>query len=78
MSCGGGCRRGSDLAWLWLWYRLVAVAWETSYAKGVALKKKKKEKKRKEKKRRIGEIWGEVEIVEGNPLYFLTFPSIFL
>ena len=41
-----GQRRGSDLAWLWLWCRPVAtaligpLAWEPPYARGVALKKK--------------------------------------
>ena len=46
MSCGVGCRRGSDPALLWLWRRLVAtapigpLAWEPPYAVGVALKKK--------------------------------------
>ena len=48
MSCGIGCRCGLDLALLWLWCRLVAaasihpLAWEPSYATGVALKKEKK------------------------------------
>jgi len=43
--CGVGCRRGSDLALLWLWHRLAAVAlirplaWESPYAMGMALKK---------------------------------------
>ena len=51
MSCGVGCRRGSDLALLWLWYRLAAtapirpLAWKHPYAVGVALKKKKRPKK---------------------------------
>ena len=47
MSCGGvGHRRSSDLMWLWLWHRpaLLApirpLAWEISYAAGVALKRK--------------------------------------
>ena len=26
MNCDSACRRGSDLALLWLWYRLAAVA----------------------------------------------------
>ena len=26
MSCGVGCRCGSDATWLWQWYRLAAVA----------------------------------------------------
>ena len=44
-----------DLALLWLWYRLAAIApirlqaWEPPYAMGTALKgKKKKKEKRKE------------------------------
>ena len=50
MSCGVGRRHGSDLVLLWLWHRLTTIAlirplaWETSYAMGVALKKKKKER----------------------------------
>ena len=51
MSCGAGHRHGSDLAVLWLWCRLVAVAligplaWEPPYAAGVALKSKKIKRK---------------------------------
>ena len=57
MSCGVNSRYGSDLALLWLWHRPTAVAliqllaWELSYAAGVALKSKKKKKKEKEKER---------------------------
>ena len=53
MSCGVGCRRGSDLALLWLWCRLAAtapiqpVAWEPPYAVGAALEKAKRPKKKK-------------------------------
>ena len=42
MSCGVGCRRGSDPALLWLWRRLAAtapigpLAGEPPYASGVA------------------------------------------
>jgi len=42
VSCGVGCRRGSDPALLWLWRRPVAtaliqpLAWEPPYAAGVA------------------------------------------
>ena len=42
MSCGVGCRRGSDPALLWLWRRPVAtapiqpLAWEPPYAAGAA------------------------------------------
>ena len=48
VSCGVGRRHSSDLVWLWLWHRLVAVAlirpliWEFPYAAPAALKKKKK------------------------------------
>ena len=48
MSCGVGCRCGSDLALLWLWCRPVAkapigpLAWEPPCAMGVALKRKTK------------------------------------
>ena len=50
MSCGVGHRHGSDLVFLWLWYRPVAtapigpLACEPPYAVGVALKDKKKKK----------------------------------
>jgi len=53
MTCGIGCRQGSDLALLWLWQRLAAVApirplaWEPPYAVYVALRKKKQKKKLK-------------------------------
>jgi len=42
VSCGVGCRHGSDPALLWLWRRLVAtapigpLAWEPPYAAGAA------------------------------------------
>ena len=45
MSCGVGCRRGLDLALLWLWRGLVAtaligpLAWEPPYAEEEALEK---------------------------------------
>jgi len=61
VSCGVGCRRGSDPALLWLWRRPVAtapiqpLAWEPPYAAGAAqeiattttTKTKKKDKKNK-------------------------------
>ena len=53
MSCGVGRRRGSDAAWLWLWWRPAAVApipplaREPPYAAGAALKRKTKQKKLK-------------------------------
>ena len=46
MSCGVGCRRGSDPVLLWLWRRPAAkalirpLAWEPPYTAGAALKKK--------------------------------------
>ena len=55
MSCGVGRRCGLDLALLWLWHRLAAVAslgplaWEPSYAMGAALEKDKRPKKKKKK-----------------------------
>ena len=51
MSCGVGRRRGLDLALLWLWHRLAAVAltqllaWEPPYAEGMALKGKRNKQK---------------------------------
>ena len=45
LRCGVGYRCGLDLALLWLWRRVVAtaliqpLAWEPSYALGVAVKK---------------------------------------
>ena len=55
MSCGVGCRRGSDPSLLWLWRRPVAtapvqpLAWEPPYAAGaaqeIATTKDEKEKK---------------------------------
>ena len=56
MSCGVGCRRGSDPALLWLWRRLVAtapirpLAWEPPYAARAAQENGKKTKKKKKKK----------------------------
>ena len=53
MSCGVGCRHGSDLVLVWLWYRLVAVArirslaWEPPYVMVAALKRLKRPKKEK-------------------------------
>ena len=47
MSCGVVHRGSSDLMWLWLWRRPVAIAliqplaWETPYASVAALKRKK-------------------------------------
>ena len=52
MSCGVGCRCGSDLVLLWLCYSPAAVvpirplALESSYATGAALKSKSKKKQK--------------------------------
>lgn len=52
MSCGVGCRRGSDLVLLWLWRRLAAVAltgplaWEPSLCHKYGPRKREREKER--------------------------------
>ena len=52
MSCGVGCRQGSDPTLLWLWCRpavtapIRPLAWEPPCAAGVALEKDKKTKKK--------------------------------
>jgi len=54
MNCGVGRIRGLDLAWLWLWRRLVTtapirpLAWEPPYATGAVLGKAKRKKKKGE------------------------------
>ena len=66
MSYGVGHRHSLDLAFLWLWCRLAAVArirplaWELPCAVGVALKK---EEKRKKERKEIGD--------SGMGLYYL-------
>ena len=51
VSCGVGCRCGSDPKLLWLWRRLTAtapiqpLAWEPPYATGAALEMAKRQKK---------------------------------
>ena len=58
MSCGVGCRRGSDPALLWLLRRPVAtapigpLAWEPPYAAGAAQEIAKKDKKKKKKNKK--------------------------
>ena len=57
LSCGVGCRRGSDPAFWWLGQRPAAtapirpLAWEPPYATGAALEKAKKTKKKKKRKK---------------------------
>ena len=54
MSCGVGCRRGSDPVLLWLWRRPVAtapiglLAWEPPYAEGEAQEIAKRQKTNKQ------------------------------
>jgi len=56
VSCGVGCRHGSDPVSLWLWHRLAAtapirpLAWEPPYAAGAAQEMAKRQKKEKRKK----------------------------
>ena len=58
MSCGVGCRLGSDPRLLWLWSSLAAtapikpLAWEPPYAAGGPRKGKKKKEKKKKKEER--------------------------
>ena len=53
MSCGVGCKRGSDPVLLWLWHKPAAtasirpLAWEPPCATGAALEKAKRPKKKK-------------------------------
>ena len=55
MSCGVGCKRGSDPALLWLCCRLVAttpirpLAWESPYAVGLAQEMAKRPKNKQTK-----------------------------
>jgi len=59
VSCGVGCRRGSDPALLWLWHRPVAtapiqpLAWESPYAAGAAQAIATTTTKTKDKKKNI-------------------------
>ena len=56
MSCGVGCRHGSDPVLLWLWCRPAAtaligpLAWEPPYAAGAVLKRQKTKTKQTNKK----------------------------
>ena len=76
MSCGVGHRLGWDLALLWLWRRLAAVAliWplalELPHVTGVGLKSKKKKKIIKDKYSNSLEEWRAWKI-------FVLFSAIF-
>ena len=60
MSCGVGCRRGSDPTLLWLWRRPVAtapigaLAWEPPYAVEAAQEMAKRQKNKKINKNKKG------------------------
>ena len=73
MRCGVGRRCGSDpeLLWLWCWPVAMApirpLAWESPYAKGVALEKAKRQKK--EKKKGGGRMWcPQVQLIKARTL----------
>ena len=59
MSCGVGCRHGSDPTLLWLWCRLMAtapigpLAWEPPYAAGAALEMAKRQKQKQNKTKTV-------------------------
>ena len=61
MSCGIGCRHGSDPTLMWLRHRLVAtavirpLAWEPPYAAETALEMAKRQKQTNKKKRELNE-----------------------
>ena len=74
MSCGVGCRCGSDPELLWLWCRLAAtapvgpLAWELPYAMGSALKKKKTKNKKNQAHKFVSRSWMNAYLaLEGNP-----------
>ena len=72
MSCGVGCRCGSDPALLWLWCRLVATApirplvWEPPYAAGAAQEMAKRPKKKKKKGFKFIELFYELDNLENS------------
>ena len=78
MSCGVGCRRGSDPALLCLWRRPVAtapiqpLAWEPPYAAGAAqeiattttTKKTKKDKRQEKEEQKSPKVSRRKEIIK--------------
>jgi len=60
VSCGVGCRCGSDPTLLWLWHRQAATApirpltWEPPYATGMGLEKAKIKNKKIKKNKVLG------------------------
>ena len=59
VSCGVGCRHGSDPTLLWLWRRPIAttpirpLAWEPPHAVGAALENTKSQNKKKDQKKSL-------------------------
>ena len=72
MNRGVDCRHGSDLALLWLWYRLAAtilirlLAWEPPYAASVALNSQR----RKEKGSGSDQLRKPIAVQTSQPLCF--------
>ena len=84
MSCGVGCRRGSDPALLWLWCRQVAtapigpLAWEPPYAAGWALEKAKKTKNKNINQKQHESVFGNnfKNIVRSVPVCGSAVPNL--
>ena len=72
MSCGVGCRHGSDPALLWLWCRLVATApfgpraWEPPYAVGAAQEMAKRQTHTKNWAKDLNRYFSEKDIRRAN------------
>ena len=70
MSCGVGRRLGSNLALLWLWCRLAAIAlirplaWEPPHVVAEALKRTKRQKKRKKKRKKTLYIYSNQQNIQ--------------
>ena len=74
MSGGVGRRRGSDLALLWLWHTLAAIAPTRPTSLGTSIccrcgPKKKKKTKKKERKETYGYLTGQVGESDGLGLW---------
>ena len=71
MSCGVGCRRGSDPALLWLWHRLSAIApilplaWDPPCATGAAQEMVKRPKKKSIMYRKATQMYLQRKHTEG-------------
>ena len=81
MSCGVGCRRGSDPELLWLWCRPVAtapiqpLAWEPPYALGAAQEIATTTTRQKKKKKKDARILN-TEKKEMPYFFSIWFPSL--